>query len=285
VVSTIASPRDRDREVLAFAAEHRFVLAGHIAWLLGVAANTAARRLHDLDSAGLMRSGGQRLLHEPPAWRVTQAGLGVVDSDLGRPREIDLATYRHDVGVTWLAVGAERGIFGEVSAIVSERRMRSEDRRAGRPADAPRHGVRLGIGERGERNLHYPDLVLVTAGGHRVAFELELSTKQPAKRERILAAYAADRRIDAVVYLVNHRAAGDAVARSAARVGADKVQVQRFAWSDGRAPGDPPRAATRTSARTASRASMRAGARRGSAARTGADRAASSRTDDRAVSL
>jgi DNA-binding transcriptional ArsR family regulator len=270
VVSTVASARnrnrdrnrdrDRDREVLGFAAEHRFILADQVARLLGVAPATAARRLRDLRAAGLVDREEPQLRHEPPAFRITRSGLAVAGSALGRPREIDLATYRHDVGVAWLAVGAERGIFGEVSEIVSERRMRSEDRRAGRPADAPRHGVRLGIGERGERNLHYPDLVLVTAGGHRVAFELELSHKQPAKRERILAAYAADRRIDAVVYLVNHQAVGNAITRSAARVGADKIQVQEFAWSSGRAPAEHPRAASRASARTSDR---------GAAARTG----------------
>jgi hypothetical protein len=258
---------DPDRELLAFAAEHRFVLPAQVAWLLDVATSTAARRLRDLRSTGRLRDAGQQLRHEPAAFQVTRAGLGAVDCDLGPPRPIDIATYRHDVGITWLAIGAHRGVLGDVTEVVSERRMRSEDRRgdrAGPPpvgaVDAHRHGVRLGIGERGERNLHYPDLGLVSVTGHRVAFELELSTKPPAKRERILAGYAADRRTDAVVYLVNSRAAGDAITRSAARVGADKVQVQRFAWADGRAPGDSPRTAGRGAPRVrrAARATPRA---------------------------
>jgi hypothetical protein len=99
------------------------------------------------------------------------------------------------------------------------------------------HGVRVGHGSM--ERLHYPDLTVVTAGGHRVAFELELSTKSPRRRERILAAYADDPRIDAVVYLVQTPAAGRAIARSAARVGAaDTVRVQRFGWAGGRAPGE-----------------------------------------------
>ena len=261
-MGTSSAPKcvgDPDHELLAFAAEHRFVLPEQVAWLLDVATSTAARRLRDLRSRGQMRDAGQRLRHEPPAFQVTRAGLGAVDCDLGAPRAIDLANYRHDVGITWLAVGAQRGVFGAVTEVVSERRMRSEDRRGDRAIDAHRHGVRLGIGERGERNLHYPDLGLLTATGHRVAYELELSTKQPAKRERILAGYAADRRIDAVIYLVANRAAGDAISRSAARVGADRVQVQRFAWADGRAPGDPPRGdgrvfRTRSGARATTRA-------------------------------
>jgi hypothetical protein len=240
---------DPDRELLAFAAEHRFVLAEQIARLLDVSTSTAARRLRDLRSRGELRDAGQQLRHEPPAFQVTRVGLAAVGCDLGAPRAIDLATYRHDVGITWLAIGARRGVLGDVSEVVSERRMRSEDRRGNRAVAAHRHGVRLGIGERGERNLHYPDLVLLTATGHRIAFELERSTKQPATRERILAGYAADRRVDAVIYLVNSRAAGDAISRSAARVGADKVQVQRFAWADGRTPGDPPRTAGRSAPR------------------------------------
>jgi hypothetical protein len=236
---------DPDRDLLAFAAEHRFVLPGQVAWLLDVATSTAARRLRDLRATGRLRDAGQQLRHEPAAFQVTRIGLGAVACDLGAPRPIDVATYRHDVGITWLAVGAQRGVLGDVTEVVSERRMRSEDRRGDRAVDAERHGVRLGIGERGERHLHYPDLRLVTSTGHRVAFELELSTKQPATRERILAGYAADRRVDAVIYLVNSRAAGDAITRSAARVGADRIQVQRFAWADGRAPGEPPRTAGR----------------------------------------
>ena len=237
--------RDPDRELLAFAAEHRFVLPAQVAWLLNVATATAARRLRELRRSGQLRDAGQLLRHEPAAFQVTRAGLGAVDCDLGAPRVIDSGTYGHDVGITWLAIGAQRGVFGDVTDVISERRMRSEDRRGDRAVDSPRHGVRLGIGEHGERNLHYPDLVIVTATGHRVAFELELSTKQPVKRERILAAYASDRRIDAVVYFVNSRAAGDAISRSAARVGADKIQVQRFRWADGRAPGQAPRSTAR----------------------------------------
>jgi hypothetical protein len=260
-MGTSASPErsgDPDGELLAFAAEHRFVLPTQVAWLLDVATPTAARRLRDLRSRGQVRDGGQRLLHEPPAFQITRAGIAAVGGDLGAPRAIDLANYRHDVGITWLAIGAQRGAFGDVAGVISERRMRSEDRRGDLPVDAHRHGVRLGIGERGERNLHYPDLLLITATGHRVAFELELSTKPPAKRERILAGYAADRQIDTVVYFVPNRAAGEAISRSAARVGADKIQVQRFAWAEGRAPGDPPLAAgrvpqTRRATRTATR--------------------------------
>jgi DNA-binding PadR family transcriptional regulator len=226
-----------DLALLRFAAEHRFVLAAQGARLLARPVPSIQRSLRRLRAAGLVRT--ERMLrHEPTAYRVTRAGLTAAGSELRPSPALDLAAYRHDVGLAWLDVAARRGLFGEVTEVVAEKRMRSEDRRDDRPEAAPRHGVPLGV-RQGPRS-HYPDLVLVTGSGHRVAFELELSTKAPARRERILAAYAADPRIDAVVYLVPTRAAGDAISRSAARAGAgDKVAVRRFAWAGGRAPGQP----------------------------------------------
>jgi DNA-binding transcriptional ArsR family regulator len=222
--------------MLAFLAEHRFVLAGQLGRVIGISARTAGRRLGALRAAGLVRA-ARPLRHDATAWAVTRRGLAACESTLGMPRAVDLGLYRHDVGVAWLAAGARQGIFGELSEVVTERTMRSEDRRADRPRDSPRHGIRVGHGS--SARLHYPDLTVMTAGGHRVAFELELSTKSPRRRERILAAYADDPRIDAVVYLVPTRAAGQAIARSAARVGAtDTVRVQRFGWAGRRAPGE-----------------------------------------------
>jgi DNA-binding transcriptional ArsR family regulator len=260
VVSTAIPPTAgaSDAELLRFAGEHRFVLASQLARLLDRPLPSVQRTLRRLRAAGLLKS--ERLLrHEPAAYRVTRAGLATAGSDLRAPGAIDLAEYRHDVGLAWLDVAARRGRFGEVREVVGERRMRSEDRRADRPDGAPRHGVALAPG-RGPR-LHYPDLTVVTGGGHRVAFELELSTKAPAHRERILAAYAADPRVDVVVYLVPTRAAGEAILRSATRAGArDKLRVQRFAWAGGRAPGEPPHAARR--APVARRRPREAGAQR-----------------------
>jgi hypothetical protein len=230
---------ESDLALLRFAAEHRFVLAAQGARLLARPVPSVQRSLRRLRAAGLVRTEERMLRHEPMAYRATRAGLTAAGSELRPSPALDLAAYRHDVGLAWLDVAARRGLFGEVSEVLAEKRMRSEDRRADRPEAAPRHGVPLGV--RQGPAFHYPDLVLVTGNGHRVAFELELSTKAPARRERILAAYAADPRIDAVVYLVPTRAAGDAIARSAARAGAgDKVGVRRFVWAGGRAPGQPP---------------------------------------------
>ena len=54
--------------------------------------------------------------------------------------------------------------------------MRSQDGRA----DERRKpfGVRLGgVGRDGRPRMHYPDLIVVTDTGHRVAFELELTPR------------------------------------------------------------------------------------------------------------
>ncbi|MFZ0091447.1 MAG: hypothetical protein WAL63_18200 [Solirubrobacteraceae bacterium] len=217
---------DRDRVLLAFAAEQRFVIADQIAVLLGVSVTTAAGRLRALSGGGYLHR--ERRLHlQPACHRITRDGLGAVGSDLPAPRRVDLATYRHDLGLGWLMLAAHRGRFGAVAEVISERHMRSHDGRASERCD--RFGIRLGgTGPGGRQRLHYPDAVLVTATGHRVALELELSTKARDRRERILSAYGADRRIDAVVYLVDRPGVGAAIERSARRVGVSGIlRVQR----------------------------------------------------------
>lgn len=242
---------ERDCQMLAFAAEHRFVLAGQVGMLLGISTRAATDRLRALRDAGYL-SEGNRFTDEPPHYQVTTPGRRAISSDLPGPRKLDLSLYRHDVGLAWLMVAAERGMFGPLSQIVSERRMRSQDGRAdGR--EQPPFGVRLGAPGRGGRpRLHYPDLLLVTDTGHRVAFELELTLKSPRRRERILAAYAADKRIDAVVYLVDHPARRRAMQESVRRVGiADRVRVEQVTLGHDQSTVPGPRAAQRTAGRRA----------------------------------
>ena len=238
---------DTDRTLLGFAAEHRFVTAGQVAVLLCVSEGTAAQRLRRLGEAGCLRD--RKELHRGPRWhQITRAGLRAIDSDLPTPRGFDLATHRHDTGLAWLMLTARAGRFGPLQGMISERRMRSHDGRAEERSD--RYGVRLGgVGPGGRDRLHYPDLVLVTESGHRVAFELELSTKEVRRREGILAGYAADRRIDSVVYLVEHASVGRAIERSARRMGiSDLVRVQRVTMAPSAAP--PGTSATHMAQRT-----------------------------------
>jgi hypothetical protein len=146
-------------------------------------------------------------------------------------------------------LAARAGRFGGVRRVVSEREMRSGDGRAS--ATEPRFGVRLGgVGPGGRDRLHYPDMVTVTDMGHRVAFELELSTKEPERRARILTGYAADPRIDAVVYLVDRPAAARAIERSVRRVGLRELVTVRHVRIAGGAPApNPGRGADRAGAR------------------------------------
>jgi hypothetical protein len=239
---------DADRTLLAFAAEHRFVLGAQVAALLGASPASAAARLRRLGRTAYLRRA--RELHRGPVWhQITRAGLRAVDSALPAPRGFDLATHRHDAGLGWLMLAARAGRFGPLARIISEREMRSRDGRAGEREH--RYGVRLpGLGPGGQDRLHYPDMVIVTETMHRVAFELELSTKEPERRERILTAYAADHRIDAVVYLVDRAAAGRAIERSAVRLGLrDLVAVREVTVTDGAFKGSAAGSAERTAGR------------------------------------
>jgi hypothetical protein len=254
---------DRDRRILLFCAEHRFVLAAQVALLEGIGLDAARHRLAALTRAGYLTS-ERRYVAEPHAYAVTRNGRGAAGSELTQPRKLDPALYAHDVGVTWLTAAARRGLFGELSQVVSERRMRSEDGRDDRGREP--HGVRcIGGGAgwaAGGRRLHYPDLTVVTASGHRVAFELELQLKGRARRERILSAYAGDPRFDAVVYLVATQKDRRMLEASARRAGLeDRLYVQLFRWSGDREPGMPPTAGRTAATRARSQAPRRARSR------------------------
>lgn len=248
---------DRDCRMLAFAAEHRFALARQVAMLLGISTRAATDRLRVLRDAGYLTE-GNLFNDEPSHYQVTTAGRRAISSDLPRPRNLDPSVYRHDVGLAWLMVAAERGMFGPLAEIVSERRMRSQDGRADEREET--FGVRLGgVGRDGRPRMHYPDLLVVTDTGHRVAFELELTLKEPRRREKILAAYGADRRIDAVIYLVDHPARRRAMQESVRRVGiGDRVRVAQVAL--GHRPDPAPRA--RGAHRTPGRGARSTGAAR-----------------------
>jgi hypothetical protein len=216
----------RDLETLTFAAEHRVVLADHVAALRGVSATAAASRLRSLSKAGYLTS--HRPFDRGPAcFQIARSGLEAIGADLKAPRRLDLRSCEHELGAAWLWLAASSGTFGPLREVLGERRMRSSDASPERPG-AP-HGVRLGgVGPGGRERLHYPDLLLIDSGGRRIAIELELSSKGRARREKILAGYAADARVDAVLYLVRDRRIGRAIQKSARRLGIGAlVHVQR----------------------------------------------------------
>ena len=254
--------------MLEFLAEHRAVAVSQVQALLGCAPRTAGRRVQALRAAGLLRR--ERIFEGLPAacW-ITRAGLRLVESDLPAPR-MDLKGYRHDVGLAWLWVAARNGAFGRLDAVVSERSMRSADRRReGRasPASWPmgdRYGIGVaGSGSRGGLALHYPDLVLDTASGQRVAIELELTAKPSRRLDRIMLGYAAAARVDVLLYLCPNRAMGLQVQAAARRAGiSDQVHVQLLAPGSPAGAPDPGRARERVGelqpARRAARSAGRA---------------------------
>jgi hypothetical protein len=229
---------EADFRVLDFLAEHRVAVDSQVQALLGCAPGTAQRRLRSLAEAGLVEREWIFAGH-PAACRITARGLGLLERRLPTPSR-DLRGYRHDIGIAWLWLAAQNGAFGRLDGIVSEREMRSADRRSMGPevaAPGPasreyRAGERYGIGvavagPRGGLSLHYPDLLLNTATGHRVAIELELTAKGPRRLDRIMLGYAADARVDAVLYLCPTRAMGLHVQAAARRAAiSDRVQVQ-----------------------------------------------------------
>ena len=183
--------------LLAFIGEHRFVLPAQAGALLGTSEEAARAQLRELADAGYLIE-QPVLTGRPVTYRVTRRGLDVIGSRL-RALPISLTNYWHDVGAAWLWLAAGNGAFGPAREVLAERVMRSRDARGG---DA-RLGVRLGgVGRDGRERLHYPDLLLVDRAGRRVAIELEITAKSPSAREKILAGYAADPRIDKVVYVV-----------------------------------------------------------------------------------
>lgn len=216
---------ERDEQALSFLAEHRLALPAHVAVLLGTSASAATARLNKLANAGLLKR--QPAFPGEPRWyQITHDGLAVIGSSLGTPR-VDLRTYEHDVGVGWLWLAARGGTFGPLQEIVGERRLRSHD--ASREPGGEPLAVRLGgFGPHGRERLHYPDLVLRTVDGRRVALELELTPKSRTRLETILAGYGADPRFAGVVYLVKRTSLARSVQAAARRVGiAPLVHVQR----------------------------------------------------------
>ncbi len=240
---------ERDLELLGFLAEHRLVLTAHAQALLGISEDAANGRLRALASAGFLRR-EPGFQGQPSCHLITRKGLAAVGCRYRSPR-IDLRCYRHDVGVAWLWLAARAGRFGPLRELISERRLRSLDADPDR-SDEP-VGVRLGgFGPAGKPRLHYPDLLLVLEGGHRIAVELELTSKGRARREKILLGFAADSRIDLVLYLVDRRATGRAIQASARQIGiSELVRAQWVQWEEVPRPGGGRTIAARERARSA----------------------------------
>ncbi|HET9102200.1 MAG TPA: hypothetical protein VFN55_02505 [Solirubrobacteraceae bacterium] len=213
--------------LLALAAEHRLILVGHAAAALGTGRRSAGARLARLSRVGLLASG--QPLGDQRWYQATRAGLELTGRDLPAPAAVRPSAYEHDVGMAWVWLAAQKGAFGPVRSLLSEREMRSRDGRS-RPAvgGPPLLGVPIhGLGPGGGERRHYPDLLVETTEGRRIAVELELSAKSRRAREQVLRAYGGQHGIDAVVYLTDRPGIGQAIAASARRLWVDDLLTVR----------------------------------------------------------
>lgn len=213
-------PRD-ETAFLGTLARWRCMTAGQLAGWFGVSEFVVYRRLRVLRRHGLVEY-ERPFQHEPGVFLITSAGLGVVRCELPVPR-LDLRTHRHDLLVVDAAI--ELRVERAELSVVTEREMRSRDRREDRPEDTPTLGVAYpGCGPSGYLRVHYPDLALLDAvGRRRVGVEAELTSKGRRRLEQILTAYARDRDLQQVVYLTDRDAIARAIERAADRAGAREL--------------------------------------------------------------
>jgi len=186
-------------------AEQRVTVTPQAAHWLNEPAAASAARLERLQAARMLKL--DQIFHAAPAAvTITRRGLAAAGSTLRTPPQIDLRQYRHDVGVAWLWQAAHAGYFGTPKALVSERVMRSHDWRLDRrAANEPieRFGVGIGgVAPGGAPRRHYPDLLVDTQDGRRVAVELELTAKSRPRTDEVMLAYASDGRVAEAAYLV-----------------------------------------------------------------------------------
>lgn len=234
---------DRDRQLLTLLAQHRVAVIPQLAVAFtDLSRQALTARLRRLERDGLITT--QKIfVGRPTAIAIGKRGLGAIEAALPAPR-IDLKEYRHDIGVGWLHLAAQQGVFGKLADLRLERELRSHDRRADR--DGPPLGIGVGnFDASGRQSRHYPDLLMTTATGRQVAVELELTAKSSHRLTRIMRAYASDSRVSAVLYLVPDAAGARRIETAARRAGITRmVQIQRLA-EDGIYGAPPPLAASR----------------------------------------
>ena len=227
-----------DETVLSFVAAHELVLFDQARLVAGEEAAAAAARLDRLIGDGLLAL-APRLRFQPAAYRITQAGLDRLGSDLPTPT-LDARRYWHQLGLAWLWVTAQCGGFGPVDAVYSRRAMRAADAAASAPSRtelvspelrAKLADARFAI-ESGDGRWRYPGLVLVVPQG-RIALEWLLTEPSGQWVDAVLRGYAAKPHVRVAVLIAQTIALRDTLATQIARHGLeDRVQAQhgRFTY-------------------------------------------------------
>ena len=161
---------ERDRVLLAFMADHRLVVAGQIAALLGATDAAATTRLRRSQPRRIPARREQVFAQPAELLPDRSAGLAIAGPVPCRRRALDPRTYSRTTSA-WPGCGSPpaTGRFGPLREILAERQLRSHDE-ASRSASDPPLAVKLGgYGPGGRERLHYPDLLLIrpAAGGSR----------------------------------------------------------------------------------------------------------------------
>ena len=210
---------ERDLELLRSSPSTGSCCAAHVAALLGSHAAAASARLGKLASARLPEASRRGVQGRPRCYQITRTGLA---RDRQRPplaRDRPARATQHDVGVAWLWLAARARHVRPAGARSSPSAGCARTTAAREPDAEPLGGRGWAASARaaGESfTIRTWCCGPPTAGGS--ALELELTAKSRTRLETILAGYAADPRIDGVVYLVESRPSARA-RRSARRAG------------------------------------------------------------------
>lgn len=207
--------------LVAFVAEHEFVVASQIGKRLAAPAEVVAEEADAAVGDRLLRA--ERLADGATAtYRVTRAGLDQIGCELPVP-VTGQEQVRHELGVVWLWIAAAEGAFGPAREVLSRRRMAWLDRSDAVESDG-QFGIRSPAAGRDEAVL-YPDVMVVLEHG-RVSIHLESSLRAQDELELLLRGHADAPA--AMLFMVEDSVVGESVLRVAAELGlADTVQVQR----------------------------------------------------------
>ena len=186
---------------MAFVAAQRLITAAHAQALLGCPAGLLTRlralcaRAPEREPVHFTAGRGASAHRRPDAADGIAAGAGST-----------CAPIEHEARRRVAVAGGGRRRFGPVRG-GARRAADALARRAAANGGAPaRRQARRSRAGDGRERLHYPDLLLITPRGapDRAGARAVLERTR-TRREKILAGYAADARIDAVLYLVKDR--------------------------------------------------------------------------------
>lgn len=201
-----------DGEILEFLAANGSGIVEQVATPSGIGKERAYGRLAALVSQGLV-SQLRVVAGRPGVFVIRRAGLDRIGSDLEVP-VLELGRYRREVAAGWLWAWARDGMLGRVESFLSVRQMQAcdaehaggdGDRQAEDDGDHRRAPFAVRIGPQADSQRHYPDLMLIDRLG-RIAVLLLLDAMPARRLETLLVAYAADRRVAAVLVLSAHPA-------------------------------------------------------------------------------